>query len=39
LEIGGLIVHVTDGSSAGSPPGDKKKAEMAVPGKPTYHFY
>jgi hypothetical protein len=23
----------------GTPPGDKKKIDLTVPGKPSYHFY
>jgi hypothetical protein len=30
-----VIVNMEDGP----PPGDKKKADLAVPGKPSYHFY
>ena len=30
-----VIVNTEDGA----PPGDKKKADLAVPGKPSYHFY
>ena len=30
-----VVVNTEDGP----PPGDKKKADLAVPGKPSYHFY
>jgi hypothetical protein len=29
------VVNVEDGP----PQGDKKKADLAAPGKPSYHFY
>ena len=36
LELSAVSFHAIDGENV---PGDKKKADAAVPGKPAYAFY
>eukprot|EP01041_Mallomonas_annulata_P005684 gene5684-11471_t len=39
LELTGLSVYCIDDGSDNNIPGDKKKMESAVPGKPAFHFF